>query len=156
MYKRQIQESDLQNALNQFNKSKQDAVLAPEVLRQLLGSIQAPSFREGILVKSGNGFIQIKIAELAYCYSEERVSFGVVAGKRYIIEETLDQLFTTLDSNQFFRINRGQIVSKSAILKIEPYFNHRVKLSISHSRDQEFIVSRQRTCLLYTSPSPRD
>lgn len=140
-----IQESDLQNALNQFNKSKQDAVLAPEVLRQLLGSIQAPSFREGILVKSGNGFIQIKIAELAYCYSEERVSFGVVAGKRYIIEETLDQLFTTLDSNQFFRINRGQIVSKSAILKIEPYFNHRVKLSISHSRDQEFIVSRQRT-----------
>ena len=57
----------------------------------------------------------------------------------------MDQLFESLDDSKFYRINRGQIISKNSIHKIESYFNHRVKLSASNPRDQEFIVSRQKT-----------
>ena len=57
----------------------------------------------------------------------------------------MDQFFGSIDQNQFYRINRGQIISKKAVQKIEPYFNHRVKLAISNSRDQEFVVSRVKT-----------
>jgi len=46
---------------------------------------------------------------------------------------------------KFYKINRGQIVAKAAVQKIEPYFNHRVKLVMVHPRDQEFIVSRPKT-----------
>ena len=111
----------------------------------MLSSAQTPSYRKGILVKLKNAFVQIKISDLQYCYAEERVTFGVANGKRYIIDETLDQLFNSLDPHQFFRINRGQIVSKLSVVKIEPYFNHRVKLSITNPRDQEFVVSRPKT-----------
>jgi DNA-binding LytR/AlgR family response regulator len=45
----------------------------------------------------------------------------------------------------FFRINRGQIVHKSAILKFESYFNHRLKLKLEEAGDMEFVVSRQRS-----------
>ncbi|MEM9650323.1 MAG: LytTR family DNA-binding domain-containing protein, partial [Bacteroidota bacterium] len=90
-------------------------------------------------------FVQIKISELLYCYSEDSITFGVTAKKRFIIEETMDELFSSLDQNEFYRINRGQIIAKTAIQKINPYFNHRVKLSISNPRDQEFIVSRPKT-----------
>jgi len=140
-----IQQEDLQTALDQFNKSTTPAAIDPTVLQQLLGSMQQPKFRDGILVKDGSGFIQIKISDLLYCYSEESITFGVVGNKRYIIDETIDQLFNSLDPSDFFKINRGQIVRKSSVQKIEPYFNHRVKLSVSTPRDQEFIVSRQRT-----------
>ena len=85
------------------------------------------------------------MAELLYCYSEDSITFGVTFNKRYIINETIDELFDSMDQKQFYRINRGQIVAKASIKKIEPYFNHRVKLTITNPRDQEFIVSRPKT-----------
>lgn len=140
-----IQQEDLDNALSKFQKANKPAPIESSILKQLLGSLQGTSKREGILVKAGSGFLQIKTSELGYCYSEDSITFGVVSGKRYIINETIDELFDTLDHNQFYKINRGQIVAKTAIQKIDPYFNHRVKLSITNPRDQEFIVSRPKT-----------
>jgi len=140
-----IQQNDLDHALAKFNKANKSPSIDPVILRQLLTSMQTPSTREGILVKEGSGFLQVQISQLLYCYSEDSITFGVTAGKRFIIDETIDTLFSSLDQKAFYRINRGQIVAKTAILKIDPYFNHRVKLSISNPRDQEFIVSRPKT-----------
>jgi two-component system response regulator LytT len=146
-----IQEADLQIALDKFNKSNEKSTVEPAILKQLLTSIQSQtetkntSKRSGLLVKEGTGFVQIKTSELLYVYSEDSITFGVTTSKRYIIDETIDQLFNSLDQEEFYKINRGQIVAKQAIQKINPYFNHRVKLSVSQERDQEFIVSRQKT-----------
>jgi len=140
-----IQQEDLTLALTKFDKSKQPGILAPALLEKLLGSLQEPSNRKGILVKEGSGFVQLKVADLLYCYSEESITFGVTATKRFIIDETIDQFFASVDPNAFYKINRGQIVAKNAIQKIAPYFNHRAKLTVSNPRNQEFIVSRQKT-----------
>ena len=140
-----IQKDDIQAAIYKFTKSKQPTGFDQAVLKQLLTSMQAPTLRKGILVKEGSGFIQIKTSDLHYIYSEDSITFGVTSKRRYIIEETMDLLFQSLDSHQFFRINRGQVVAKSAIGKIEPHFNHRVKLSIANPRNQDFIVSRPKT-----------
>lgn len=146
-----IKEEDLQKALEKFNKSSQSQHIENSVLKQLLTSIQSQTEiknaknRNGLLVKEGTGFVQIKITDLLYVYSEDSVTFGVTDSKRYVIDETIDLLFSTFNEDEFYRINRGQIVAKRAILKINPYFNHRVKLAVSKERDQEFIVSRQKT-----------
>lgn len=140
-----IQQEDLQQALEKFKRSKQQLTLNPEILQNFLSDMQTTARREGILVKEGDGFVQLRISDLLYAYSEDSVTFGVTENKRVIIDETLDQLYPSLDPNQFFRINRGQIVAKLAILKIGKYFNHRLKLTITQARDQEFIVSRPKT-----------
>ena len=140
-----IQKDDLNGALEKFTKSSSSSALDVNALKQLLSDLQGPTQREGLLVKSGNGFVQLKVSELLYCYSEDSITFGVTASKRFIIEETIDELFGTLDQTQFFKINRGQIVAKSSIQKIEPYFNHRVILTMTNPRDQQFIVSRPKT-----------
>jgi len=140
-----IQKKDLKTALDKFTKTNTPGVLDKDLVKQLLGSIQKPKSRHGILVKEGSGFIQVEISLFSYFYSEDSITFGVSTDKRFIIEETIDQLYSTLDSDQFYKINRGQIINKQAVLKIDPYFNHRVKLSVSHPRDREFIVSRQKT-----------
>lgn len=140
-----IQQDDLKGALNKFLQSNRSATLDQDTLKQLLSDLQAPAERKGILVKSGSGFVQLKIADLLYCYSEDSITFGVTQDKRFIIEETIDVLFSTLDESVFFKINRAQIVAKSSIMKIEPYFNHRVILSVTNPRDQQFIVSRPKT-----------
>ena len=97
-------------------------------------------------MKEGNSFVQIQTAELAYIYSQTSITFGITLdNRRFIIDETLDNLFDSLELSEFYRINRGQIVMRYAIKKIEPYFNHRLKLQILNSRDLEFVVSRQKT-----------
>jgi len=140
-----IQKDDLKGALDKFLQSNSAAPLDQTTLKQLLNDLQVPTDREGILVKSGSGFVQLKVSDLLYCYSEDSITFGVTQDKRFIIEETIDDLFSTLDESKFFKINRGQIVAKSSILKIEPYFNHRVVLFLNNPRDQQFIVSRPKT-----------
>ena len=139
-----IQKDELTSALNKFEKSNKSATIDPAIFKQLLGSIQLAPTREGILVKEGNGFIQVKITDILYFFSEEGLTFGATATKQYLIEETLDTLFQTLDLTQFYKINRGQLISKSAIQKIRPYLNHRLKLIVLGQRKQEFIVSRQK------------
>jgi len=140
-----IQQKDLDLALHKFLKSNTSNTIEPLILKELLASMQTPQKRSGILVKEGSGFVQIRVSELLYMYSQDSITFGITQNKRYIIDETMDQLFESLDSSKFYRINRGQIISKISIQKIEPYFNHRVKLSVASPRDQEFIVSRQKT-----------
>lgn len=142
-----IQQIDLEVAIKKFKKSNTSKKgIEPTILKELLSSVQTAQQRSGILVKEGSGFVQIRISELLYVYSQDSITFGVThLGKRYIIDETVDKLFDTLDHTKFYRINRGQIVAKLAVQKIEPYFNHRVKLLVSNSRDQEFVVSRQKT-----------
>ncbi len=140
-----VQYNELETALNKFKKSNLPSTIKPNILNELLSSIQTPQKRSGILVKEGNGFVQIRTSEILYIYSQDSITFGVTSNKRFIIDETMDQLFSSLDNTKFYRINRGQIISKISIQKIEPYFNHRVKLSILQPRDQEFIVSRQKT-----------
>ncbi len=141
-----IQQSELEVALLKFKKTNTSSnTIAPSILKELLASIETPKKRSGILVKEGSGFVQIRISELLYVYSQDSITFGVTEGKRYIIDETMDQLLETLDRTKFYRINRGQIISKYSIQKIDSYFNHRVKLVIKNPRDQDFIVSRQKT-----------
>ncbi len=141
-----IKQNDLDVALQKFSKSRHlSNTLEPTILKELLSSMQTPQKRSGILVKEGSGFVQIRVSELLYMYSQDSITFGITQNKRYIIDETMDQLFDSLDDTKFYRINRGQIIAKISVQKIEPYFNHRVKVLISNPRDQEFIVSRQKT-----------
>jgi DNA-binding LytR/AlgR family response regulator len=140
-----IQKSDLDHALTKFKNSKKFNSIEPAILKQLLGSIQSKPTRQGVLVKEGGGFVQIRIVDLLYIYSDGGITFGVTSSKRYIIEETMDMFSEDLNQEQFFRINRGQIISKRSVEKISPYFNHRIKLTITNPRDQDFIVSRQKT-----------
>ncbi|MEO0571629.1 MAG: LytTR family DNA-binding domain-containing protein [Bacteroidota bacterium] len=139
-----IKKTDLEMSLDKFSKIKRQTVSSQQV-EELLRSLQSPPKRVSILAKEGKGFVQLPISELLYAYTEDTVTFGITAQKRYIIDEGIDELFRTLDSYDFFKINRGQIVAKRAIEKMHPYFNHRLLLTLSHSRGLQFIVSRPKT-----------
>ena len=140
-----IQKNDLTQALDKFTSSNTSNTIDPSIVQQLLQNMQQGNGREGILVKDGKSFVQLKIKDVLYFYSENSITFGVTATKQYIVDETIDQLYDTLDHEIFFKINRGQLVVKNAIERIDPYFNHRVKLTVTKAEGQEFVVSRQRT-----------
>src|SRR5690606_11319988 len=72
-----IQKDDLKGAVDKFLQSNKPSALDTDAFKQLLSDLQVPVERKGILVKSGSGFVQLKISDLLYCYSEDSITFGV-------------------------------------------------------------------------------
>ncbi|MEO0339002.1 MAG: LytTR family transcriptional regulator DNA-binding domain-containing protein [Bacteroidota bacterium] len=140
-----VREAELAQAIKKLESRQQNTHISPALMQSLLNSLQRPAQRSGVLVKEGNGHIHLRVQDIIYIYAEDGLCFVKTKAKRFILNETIDQFMATVDPRHFFKINRAQIVTRPAILRLEPYFNHRVKLSLVHANAVEFIVSRNRT-----------
>lgn len=144
-----IDEDELAAALQKFETLHQQsgAGTLPPALRQFLAHLSAPqpAVKERVLVKSGAQLVAVPVASLAYLYSDDGLTFAIdTGGKRHILDYTMDEADEFLPPKQFFRISRKVIVQVSAIGRIHPYFNSRLKLDLQPAPAFEVIVSRER------------
>lgn len=142
-----VDKDELQNAIDKFqniyaNKNNFDTDSLQKALLQLSPK---NNFRQRFLIKQGKDFIYVPTENIAYFYSEESLTFLMDRkNKRHLIEAPLDQIEKELDPDQFFRINRKQIVHIKSIQKIFSFFNNRLKLSLIPESKLDAIVSRER------------
>lgn len=108
-------------------------------------SAKAEVSKERFLVKKGNHMAIVKLAEIAYFKSDQKLTFLFTYDhQKYIIEQTLDQLTEQLDPRKFNRISRSRLVALDSILKIHNHFNGRLKLDLHPPDEEEVFVSRER------------
>jgi len=99
-----------------------------------------------ILSKLGNKTTVIETEDIAYAYYEDRATFAVDgSGKRHFLDPSLDKLQEYLSSDQFYRINRQQIVSRSSIKSFVSYTSDRLLLELNIDTSIKFIVSKDKT-----------
>lgn len=128
----------LRKKFGQEDKTKLDAII--ERL-----AIDKPSFKSRFLVKSGQSFQAVSTSEIMYFFIENQLVFMATSGiKKYIIDNSLDELESMIDPDMFFRINRQMIVSLDAIKAIHQYFNSRLKLDLSPEFNEDVLVSRNK------------
>jgi two-component system, LytTR family, response regulator LytT len=102
-------------------------------------------YRKRFLVSRGESMIPVKDTEIACFYAEDKVVFLMtLAGARYILPGSLEELSSRLDPVRFFRVNRQFIVSADAIRKVHTYFNFKLKLELSVDPGMDIVVSRSR------------
>jgi DNA-binding LytR/AlgR family response regulator len=78
--------------------------------------------------------------------AEDNVVFLInSAGKRYIIDFTLEELEKKLDPKNFFRLNRAYLANVTSIKKVSKYFNSRLAIELQPSAEEKVILSRVRT-----------
>ncbi|PRY04272.1 LytTR family two component transcriptional regulator [Pontibacter ummariensis] len=103
------------------------------------------AYKTRFLVKNGQAIKAIPTHEVAYFLAEEGVVFLVTEqGKRFVINQTLDQLEEQLDSAQFFRANRQVLVHIDAVQEVRPYFKGRLSLLLKPAAKEEQIISSSR------------
>ena len=82
-----------------------------------------------MLVKKGIENISIKVEDVVLFYTENRVVYVLDNfGKKYLIDKTMNELETELDSSSFFRANRQYIINLAFIKNFKPY--EKVKLLV--------------------------
>ncbi|TAE40743.1 MAG: DNA-binding response regulator [Runella slithyformis] len=141
-----IEEQELAAAIEKFKNQQapanQDKI--GKVLETFL-SKQAAEWKTRFFLKHANRFEVVETHNVLYLFAEEKVVFLVADGaKKYIVDDTLDEVETKLNPKDFFRINRKYLTQASAIERIEPHFNGRLKITLRLRDDNDIYVSREK------------
>jgi DNA-binding LytR/AlgR family response regulator len=103
------------------------------------------TYRKRFLVSKGDDYLSINVEDIAYFYSENRISRLVRNdGKWFPIDPNMDDLEQELDPTLFFRLNRQYIAQLSSIQKVSKYFNGKLKITLSPKPSEDVTVSREK------------
>ncbi|WP_081212470.1 LytR/AlgR family response regulator transcription factor [Salegentibacter sediminis] len=113
--------------------------------QQLLQDVQSkskPKTKSRFMVKSGQSIQVIPTEEVAYFIAEDGIVLLVnCEGKRFAVNNSLDQLEEQLDTHSFFRANRQLIINIMAVEKAESYFKGRLLLRTKPETPGDQVIS---------------
>jgi two-component system LytT family response regulator len=146
-----IKPEDLQQALARISKTTTESLsLVAEHGKDLVTRLNRSGLipaTQRTLVKVGQIMRIVDLNAIAFFFSRDKITFAIAPdGKRYPVDDTLEQLETRIDPARFFRINRQLIVCIDAIEEMYPYSKSRVKLKLKPAYTQgDAIVSTERS-----------
>lgn len=108
------------------------------------GMPQNKEFRQRWIVRINDRIVPVKTEQIAFFYSEDKCNFLVTFdGGKFIVDDTMDSITDGLDPKQFFRINRGCILSLASI-DSAVVNSGRYSVQVHPSLDITMIVARSR------------
>lgn len=103
-------------------------------------------YKKRFMVKIGNSIRSIPVKDIAYFFSQDKITYLMKNdGKKYPVENTLDEVEEILNPENFYRANRQYIININAIAEIHPYFKGRVKLNLNPAQEADIIISSEKS-----------
>lgn len=104
----------------------------------------APARRQRILAQRGTTFQPVAMADVAYFFSENKLTFLVTrTGERCLVNEPLGTLASELDPTQFFRLNRNFLAHVAAVKNFTPVGKGRLSVQLNPRSAEEVLVSQE-------------
>ncbi len=104
--------------------------------------------KQRLLTYIRNELMPIAIEDISYIYVENSISYVVRKdGKRFTANDSLDQLYASLDPKLFFRANRQTIVAIYAIDKIIKYGNSALKIEMQPISEIDIIIGKNKVAV---------
>jgi two-component system LytT family response regulator len=102
-------------------------------------------YKTRFLVNSGAQLLPLDVDQVAYFATRHELTTLVARdNRRFVLDYTLEQLERLLDPQQFFRANRQLLLHLSAVRRLHPYFNGKLKLDLHPETAEEMQVSRDK------------
>jgi len=104
--------------------------------------------KQRLLTYVRNELVPVNIEDIAYIYVEHKITYLVCKdGRRSTSNESLDQIYASLDSKVFFRANRQIIVSIEAISKITKFGNNALKIQTNPVSEVDIVIGKNKASL---------
>jgi two-component system, LytTR family, response regulator LytT len=140
-----LDDGDFIQAVEKSKRLNQKNVTAYQDIEKLLTKNIPKEYRERFIVKLSDQIKVLSIDEIAYFIAEEKVTFIVSkAGKRYLIDSSLDSIEVQLNPKKFFRLSRNCVSNISSVKTVSKYFNSRLKIKLEPPYSEDIVVSRIR------------
>lgn len=127
------------------DKSEVNYVKDLQKLTSLLAE-KEKEYKKRFMVKIGNVIRSVNVQDISYFFSQDRINYLVkFNGKKFPIDNSLDEAEEMLNPDVFFRANRQFIINIDAIAEIHPYFKGRVKLKLDPEQEGELVISAEKS-----------
>lgn len=144
----ELKNSTLASEVINLSKLNTDLVSYKEKMVEVSENIFDDTTEKGkqrILTYVRNELVPIPIKEIAYIYTENTITYVICFNeKKSTTNASLDDMYTNLDTNLFFRANRQFIISIAAIDKIIRYGNSQLKILLQSKTSEEIIISKNK------------
>lgn len=140
----------VEKAITKFNnfQNKYEATISPNILQLLQKSLQQETtnlYKQRFTIKTNKGIFLLSVKDIAFVQADGVLIYAHdFDGKKYPLTGTLIANEQQLNPENFFKINRSDIVSIDAIEKIAPHIGDRLAVYI-RGQKQFVITSTQKT-----------
>jgi len=140
-----VDPKNLKRALEKYEKVKPKQLPSQKLLMRLLKE-QEKNYKKRFVVRAGEKLQLIETSEISFFFSADKATFlQAENGRQYSLDQSLDHLQELIDPHSFFRVNRKYLVHITGILEAYTYSSSRLKLKLKNCRDEDVLVSRDRT-----------
>jgi DNA-binding LytR/AlgR family response regulator len=141
-----VEPEDLKRALAKFRKQHKNDGLNPELIVKMLQTAGKQPYKMRFVIKVGERLNVVETKDIHFFHSAEKTTFAqTMQGKSYPLDHSLDKLEHIIDPTDFYRISRKYLVRYEAIEEVRSYSSSRLKLVLKNHREENVLVSRDRT-----------
>lgn len=116
-------------------------------IEDLLSRLGAPnSGKTSFLVFMNQKYKTIHVDDIAFFYIRHDATWIMCFDKQqYVINQSLDQITSSVSARQFFRINRQFLVNFKAIKEVEPYFLRKLFVKLVIDTPEKLLVNKEKS-----------
>jgi two-component system LytT family response regulator len=122
--------------------------LLEELARTLRG--ERKDFPRRIATRAGERVTLLDLAQVSHVLASDKLTYAMVNGRQYCVDETIAELERRLDPQRFLRIHRGVLVNVDWILELNSFFAGKVVVTLKDAQKTQLTVARDRVRELKT------
>ncbi|MDZ7292851.1 MAG: response regulator [candidate division KSB1 bacterium] len=134
-----VTEARLRKAIDKLKALTSPTAAAAETqnLERLLAALQQPKpkYLERISSRIGERIIVFDLENVSHFHAEDKYTFVISLGKRYIVNFTLQELEHLLDPDRFMRIHRSTIVNLEHVAELQTEVGGRCHIRLKGEKD---------------------
>ncbi|HIP33622.1 MAG TPA: response regulator transcription factor [Bacteroidia bacterium] len=143
-----IDQDELENAIKQFKdafKVNTKDSFDFDSIKNLLSNSVEKNYKKRFTIKVGQHLKIINQEDICCFYSQDKATYIHTKENRdYLMDYTLENLFSELNPELFFRVNRKFIIKLDSIKDIIAYSNSRLEIKLHNYNEEQIIVSREK------------
>lgn len=149
-----INEEELKRSLDKYENLKSQFTTSDHsLIKSLVSQVQQQDkqYKTRFLVKKGEQLLSINTADILSFQSRNGLVYILTAGnKKYLIDQTLDDLAQILDSQKYFRVNRQFILSYESIQIVHKFGKGKLLVETTFNCDEQIIISAEKASIFKT------
>ncbi len=140
-----IKKEDLMQSIQKYRQLKTvfsgDANMS-ELVKMI--RLDERKFKTRFLVKQGDKLLSIQTDEIQYFQTKNGVVYLATRGKKFLLDQSLEDLSGQLDPEKFYRANRQFLIHYDAIKTVHKYHKGKLLVELTDPVDEQIVVSSEK------------
>ena len=143
-----INKNDLHRSLEKYkNLKSQFSETETPSIQELIKNIRLDDrkFKSRFLVKMGEKMMSVETEDILCFFAHAGLVYlQTKAGKKYLMDQTLDEIIKELDPERYYRANRQYILNYTSIETVHKFGKSKLLVETTFAHEEQIIVSSEK------------